>query len=143
MSFFSVSYERDWAFYLNSRTVFTFCGKPDKDLATKIKPDFSSGSSAKLCFKELDSRGVVLGCSEPELLLEVLRTKAAINWQIKQWSEMLVGGIMFPSELAECRSSFHLPNWVLDATISQAVKLGWPKPWATFTRTLLDGLGGK
>lgn len=142
MNFFSASLERDWAYYLRSREVFTFCGKSDKDLATKIKPD-PDGSSAKLCFRELDSRGVVIGCSEPELLLDVLRTKAAINWQIKQWSKMMVGGIMFPSELMECRSSFQLPDWVLDATISQAVKLGWPKPWATFTRGLLDGLGRK
>ncbi len=133
---FSASFERDWAFYLNSRMVFAFCGKHDKDLAAKIMPD-GLGCSAKFCFKELDSRGVVVGCSEPELLLEVLRTKASVNWQIKQWSEMLVGGIMFPSELVECRECFQLPEWVLDATLCQAAKLGWPKPWIAYSKSLL------
>lgn len=133
---YSSSFQRDWEFYLRSREVFTFCGKPDSEILEKIKPD-PNGSTAKECFLYLDGRGEVKPCSEPELLFQVLKTKAAVNWQVKQWAEMLLGGVLFPSELVECRDDYGLPKWVVEAVLNQSRKLGWPEPWIKYTKNLL------
>jgi hypothetical protein len=133
---YSPSFERDWTFYLNSRSTFEFCGKTDEEIKAKIIPD-PSGRSAKECFLFLDGRGEIVPCSEPDLLFEVLRVKAGINWQIRQWAEMLSGGVLMPSELVECRDAYHLPPWVLGGVLGQAVRLGWSAPWAEHVRHLL------
>lgn len=133
---YSPSFNKDWEFYLLSKTEFTFCGKPDSEIHTKITPS-KTGLTAKECFLFLDGRGEIRPCSEPELLFEVLRVKASINWQIRQWAEMLSGGVLMPSELVECRKTYKLPGWVLEAVLNQARRLGWPEPWARYTRKLL------
>lgn len=133
---YSPSFERDWTFYLRSRSEFTFCGKPDSEIHAKIIPS-PSGKTAKECFLSLDSRGEVVPCLEPELLFEVLRTKAAINWQVRQWAEMLLGGVLRPLELVECRETYGLPEWVLEAILNQSERLGWPRPWVEYAKKLL------
>jgi hypothetical protein len=133
---YSASFERDWDFYLSSVGVFGFCGKHDNDLIQKTNSHLD-GYSAKEAFAALDSRGKIIPCSETQLLLEVLRTKASVNWQIKQWAEMLVAGLLFPEELVECKKEFGLPGWAIDAVLNQAKKLGWPVPWIEYTRSVV------
>lgn len=124
---YSPSFERDWYFYSKSSEIFTFCGKPDQEIWDKISTDKEFGHSAKDSFLELDSSGKIIGCSEPELLFLVLRTKAAVNWQIKQWAEMLSTGVLFLSEFSECKTMYELPDWVIDSTLKQANKFSKSK----------------
>lgn len=72
-------------------------------------------------------------------MFEVLRVKAAINWQIRQWAEMLSGGVLMPSELVGCRETYGLPEWVLEAVLNQSDRLGWPRAWVNYTKNLLTG----
>lgn len=101
---YSPSFKRDWEFYLRIKSEFTFCGKSDSEIQARIIPS-TTGRTAKECFLFLDGMGKVVPCAEPELLFEVLRVKAAINWQIRQWAEMLSEGVLMPSELVRCRDS--------------------------------------
>jgi hypothetical protein len=133
---YSPSFQRDWKFYLDSRDVFTFCGKHDSEILEKILSD-PNGLTAKECFLFLDGRGEIKPCSEPDLLFQVLKVKAAINWQVKQWAEMLLGGVLMPSELVECRDDYNLPSWVLESVLNQSRKMGWPEPWIQYTKNLL------
>lgn len=133
---YSPSFERDWKFYLGNRFEFTFCGKPDSEILARILPS-PTGKTAKECFLHLDSKGEVVPCSESELLFEVLRAKASINWQVRQWAEMLSQGILMPSELVECMNAYNLPEWALEAVLNQSRRLGWPEPWVRYTKTLL------
>lgn len=116
--------------------MFTFCGKHDSEILEKILSD-PNGLTAKECFLFLDGRGEIKPCSEPDLLFQVLKVKAAINWQVKQWAEMLLGGVLMPSELVECRDDYNLPSWVLESVLNQSRKMGWPEPWIQYTKNLL------
>src|SRR5689334_1468340 len=106
---FSPQFERDYTFYLSNKDHFTFAGsdiKKDYGIQFPGEPEpiekdedgiekpipfpisySSTGKSAKVCFFQLDSTGKCKSCSEPQLLMEILRCKASINLQIKTWAQ--------------------------------------------------------
>src|SRR5260221_9799710 len=106
---FSPQFERDYTFYLSNKDNFTFAGsdlkfqygiqfpgepepiEKDEDGKDNVVPfaiPYSpTGKSAKVCFYQLDSEGRCKPCAEPQLLAEILTCKAAINLQIKIWSQ--------------------------------------------------------
>lgn len=83
---FSANFERDWNFFLANRHRLTFCGE-------HVPPPQPSdgGLSAKEFFYRLDSLGSKatsdLSCREPDLLVEIVRFKKALNLQIKMWAD--------------------------------------------------------
>lgn len=135
---FNPNFERDYAFYFNNRTVFTFAGtdiKKDYRIQFPGEPDefmdgeawgipyFQNGLNAKLCFYYLDSEGKRLPCSEPELLNQLLTCKASINLQIKMWAEGRAEYSLSLSELKEYMDEYKCPEWVLKAIENQKTKL--------------------
>lgn len=118
---FSPKFNRDWDFYSNPLTqeFFSFSGKPDSEFLPKIKSD-SNGKTAKECFHVLDSTGKVVGCCDSVLLLSVFKTKASVNFQIKQWANMFRDGSMLPVELTQLEKELDMPSWVVEAVVRQS-----------------------
>lgn len=94
---YSKRFEQDYQFYLSSIGVFDFCGT----LNPKFEAVPNGERTAKECFYLIDSRGKNTPCSEPELLNQLLLTKAAINFQIKQWAEGFAEGTLPLAELSK------------------------------------------
>ena len=142
---FSPQFERDYAFYLSKKDIFTFAGTDIKKVYSiqypgepePIEKDengndciipftipFSStGKSAKVCFYKLDSEGKCKPCSEPHLLVEILRCKAAVNLNIKIWSQSRAEYTLSKIELQEYMEHFDAPDWVFKAVESQKEKI--------------------
>lgn len=80
---YSNRYNEVFDFYYRNIGVFDFCGT----LNPKYEAIPSGSLSAKECFYLIDSQGVNKPCSEPELLNKLLLTKAAVNFQIKEWAQ--------------------------------------------------------
>jgi len=147
---FSPQFERDYAFYLSNKDIFTFAG-------TDIKKDYSiqypgeleeidkdddgndviipfaipysaTGKSAKVCFFTLDSEGKSKACSEPQLLVELLRCKSSINLNIKIWAQSRAEYTLSKLELQEYMESYQAPEWVFKAVENQKLKI--LKEWA-------------
>lgn len=147
---FSPQFERDYAFYLSNKDNFTFAGsnikidfgiqfpgEPElieknedgKDNAVPFTIPYSStGKSAKVCFYQLDSEGKCKPCAEPELLVEILTCKAAINLQIKTWAQSRAEYTLSKFELLEYIEYYKAPEWVLKAIENQKLKI--LKEWA-------------
>lgn len=143
--FFNPNFERDYSFYLNNRTVFTFAGTDTKkdygiqfpgepepteldDEGKEKKIPFAfpydkDGLPAKHCFYYLDSEGKKNPCAEPELLNELLTCKASINLQIKMWAEGRAEYSLSLAELKEYMEHYKAPDWVLRAVENQKVKI--------------------
>ncbi len=114
---FKPNFEKDYNFYLNQRHAFTFAGS---DLSIQYPIKFSEkGKTAKECFHKLDSEGKLLPCSEPQLLLELLTCKAAINLQIKLWAQSRAEYTLSLFELKEYMEHYQCPEWVLKAVENQ------------------------
>lgn len=117
---------RDFKFYLEHKDAFTFCGT---DLA--VIPQCETGKSAEYCFIQFDTTGKIPPCSQPELLRDVIRTKKAINFQIKQWVE---GWVDMREPVDYYLAEFNRPpTWVRKAIINQ-LKKSWTKQVVDFIR---------
>jgi hypothetical protein len=144
----SSQFIRDYEFYFSNKDKITFSG-------TNIKKDFLiqfpndppdlgkdedgktifwkipyniNGFSAKMCFYSLDSIGKYEKCSEPELLVQLLNCKMAVNLQIKMWAEGRADGTLCLIELEQYCAFYNSPEWVLRAVENQKVKI--LKQWA-------------
>jgi len=148
---FSPQFERDYTFYLSNKDNFTFAGsdlkiqygiqfpgepepieKDDdgKDIVVPFPIPYSpTGKSAKVCFYQLDSEGRCKPCAEPHLLTEILTCKAAINLQIKIWSQSRAEYTLSKIELLEYLEYYKAPEWVLKAIENQKLKI--LREWAT------------
>jgi hypothetical protein len=147
---FSPQFERDYTFYLSNKDTFTFAGtnvkrdygiqfpgepepiEKDDDGNDQVVP-FSipyspTGKSAKVCFYQLDSEGKCKTCSEPELLMEILRCKSSINLQIKIWAQSRAEWTLAKFELQEYMEFYKAPDWVFKAIENQKLKI--LKEWA-------------
>ena len=138
---FSPQFERDYTFYLVNKNHFTFPGsyikkdygiqfnedkeKIDKDgnVVPFNIPFSKKGKSAKVCFFSLDSTGKSKSCSEPELLVEILTCKAAVNLQIKIWAQSRAEYTISLSEIKEYMDFYKAPDWVLKAIENQKLKI--------------------
>ncbi|HEY5268569.1 MAG TPA: hypothetical protein VII94_05630 [Candidatus Saccharimonadales bacterium] len=132
---FSPQFERDYTFYLSNKYNFTFPGSyikrdygiqfdGDKEIIIPFSIPFSNkGKSAKVCFFSLDSTGKSKPCSEPELLVEILTCKAAVNLQIKIWSQSRAECTISLSEIREYMDFYQAPDWVLKAIENQKLKI--------------------
>lgn len=155
---FSPQFERDYAFYLSNKDNFTFAGtnikkdygiqypgepepiEKNEDGIDEIKP-FSipyspTGKSAKVCFFQLDSEGKCKPCSEPQLLVEILRCKASINLNIKTWSQSRAEFTLSKFELLEYMEFYKAPDWVFKAVENQKTKI--LKEWAAEKKHKID-----
>jgi len=145
---YSDNFERDFAFYMRNLDKFQFCGKVsflDKRGTPLVVQD-SQGRPAKECFYIFDSTGKVVPCREPDMLLQLHRTKAAVNWQIKQWAEgtaafeRMEPMLGFTQLFLEIYKEFELPIWVKVAVMSQVRKLiGAPQFVSTLNRIKTGG----
>lgn len=130
---YSENFERDYEVYLRLKNVLTFCGTDIKEKYAKFESD-ENGKDAKECFYILDSTGRYEKCREIDLLFEILRCKASINWQIKQWAEGRAESLAWVSQdvgnytvihqdLKEIQEEYQFPDWVMTAVIEQANKI--------------------
>lgn len=148
---FSPQFERDYTFYLSNKDAFTFAGsdlkvaygiqfpgepepieKDDGGKDTTVPfaiPYSATGKSAKVCFYQLDSEGKCKPCSEPHLLVQILTCKAAINLQIKMWSQSRAEYTLSKIELLEYLDCYKAPEWVFKAIENQKLKI--LKEWAS------------
>jgi len=94
---YSKGFERDYNFYLSNIGSFNFCGT----LNPKHTAISGGELSAKECLYYIESEGKNKPCKEPGLLNQLLLTKAAVNFQIKQWSESVNDGTLFLFELSK------------------------------------------
>ncbi len=138
---FSPQFERDYAFYLSNKNTFTFPGSyikrdygiqfdrdkeeidEDGNIIPFAIPYSSKGKSAKVCFFSLDSTGKSKPCFEPELLVQILTCKAAVNLQIKIWSQSRAEYTVSLSEIKEYMDFYQAPDWVLKAIENQKLKI--------------------
>lgn len=143
---FSPAFERDYTFYLSNKDTFTFAGsdlKKDYGIQFPGEPEpfdeegkplpftvpySATGKSAKVCFYQLDSEGKCKPCSEPELLVEILRCKASVNLNIKIWAQSRAEYTLSKVELLEYIEFYKAPEWVLKAIENQKLKI--LKEWA-------------
>ena len=83
------------------------------------KEDLQNGSSALVCFWNLENGIKTIKTNQYDLLKRVIEGKKSVNLQIKLWAED-IGVLLMPSELQKyCKD---MPSWVYDATIKQAQK---------------------
>lgn len=142
---FSPQFERDYAFYLKHKDRFTFAGtdiKKDYGIQFPGEPEViikdedgndevvpfnfpysEAGKNAKNCFHLLDSSGKSSPCSEPELLVQILNCKAALNLQIKIWAQSRAEYTLPLFELQEYMEHYQCPDWVIKAVENQKAKI--------------------
>jgi hypothetical protein len=155
---FSPQFERDYTFYLSNKDEFTFAGtdtkkdygiqfpgEPEpiekdedgKDVTVKFPIPYSpTGKSAKVCFYQLDSEGKCKPCSEPQLLVEILRCKASVNLNIKTWAQSRAEFTLSKFELLEYLEQCKAPEWVFRAIENQKLKI--LKEWASEKKYQID-----
>ena len=115
---YSKNFERDWEFYTKNSDKFNFPGKnislPKYDI---------NGKNAKDCFYIIDTHGKYEPTAEPELLLKILTTKAAINLHIKLWAEGRLDGTFLKGDVDDLTNKYAFPEWIITAVNRQWVKL--------------------
>lgn len=143
---FSPNFERDYTFYLSNKDRFDFAGtdvKRDYGIQFPGEPEpldeegktlpfaipySPTGKTAKVCFYKLDSEGKCKPCSEPDLLVQILRCKASVNLNIKIWAQSRAEYTLSKEELQEYMEFFQAPEWVFKAIENQKMKI--LKEWA-------------
>ena len=130
---YSKKFKRDWGLYLRIKDDYKFCGSDEPQIKLERFPDDPNGKDAKECFYLMDSQGKYEPCKEKQLLFEILRCKASLNWQIKQWAEAqalefvdqpsLVTIVMCKNFLDEIQAERDFPKWVIDAVERQRNKI--------------------
>jgi hypothetical protein len=128
--------KEDFAFYFKNKRVFTFNGTLDaKHKAIK------GNATALEAFYSIDTYGKNIGTKHTNLLNAILQTKAALNFQIKQWAQCRADGTLPLSEFIGGNNSstlhwvngepkyyssiveqYNLPKWVVNAVEKQKVK---------------------
>lgn len=116
MTKYSKNFERDWEWYYNNRSNFTFSGSLPKTINLGFK------YSAKEAFYLYDSQGKLVDTLEPKLLQEIFLCKEAINFQIKQWSEDRAKGYLPRIEFEKIIKEYSLLDWMVKAVERQKFK---------------------
>jgi hypothetical protein len=120
-------HRRDFAAYLHWDEEW---GRDGLHIGPTVLPLSSpDGLPALEAFVQKESRGAVLPTTQPMVLRAVLRGKASLNWQIKQWGEMIAdrvgAGIAMAFvalvEMKELKAAYPwLPDWVWSAVAGRA-----------------------
>jgi hypothetical protein len=121
---FSKEFERDWDFYFLNKDKVTFCGSSNEEIIKRfnIVQDVL-GITAKEAFLQIDSYGKAKPCCEMDLLVQMLRTKAAWNLQIKQWAQGAFDLCPAFWELDGWCAEYEAPAWVAEAVRAQYKKI--------------------
>jgi hypothetical protein len=112
------TFNRDWWFYNENSERFTFCGS-----AVELPAFAKEGVDAKTAFWQLDSLGRCDPTRHPLHLQRILRTKASLNFQIRQWCEGRIEGCLPMCEFKPYLQKIQAPMWVLEAVIQQSACL--------------------
>ena len=114
METYNQNFERDFNFYLKNKDTFTFDGKLQHKVISSPQ-----GVPAKEAFYQRDTNGKVIPTSEPELLLQLLKCKGSVNFNIKMWAESFADWTLFEDEIDEYMQQYNCPKWVKEAVINQ------------------------
>lgn len=79
---YSKKFDRNYDFYLQNKDQFAFSG-----VKVTVKFDPQHGVSGKEAFHKFDTTGIMVGTTEPELLISIINCKKSINLHIKMWVE--------------------------------------------------------
>lgn len=115
---YSKNFERDWNWYLKYKSVFIFDGAINRE----IKEDLINGKTAKECFYIFDSQGKMPPTKEKEILLQILKCKGSINFNIKMWAEDRAKGYLPKIEFQNIIEEFELLDWMVEAVEKQKYK---------------------
>ena len=102
---------------LRHRTDFTFTGSDYRPVKFN-----RGGANGLLCFHKFESTGVLLETRHPNILSGLLRVKASINFQIKEWAQDRASGLLPKILFDEIIKEYNLPEWVAKAVEKQKVK---------------------
>lgn len=156
---YSVSFERDFAFYLRMRHKFNFDGTSEylNKKGEKLIQSDPKGVDGKRAFYAYDSEGKILKTRHPLLLHTLLKTKGSTNLHIRMFAEDRAHGRYPGIEFDEYCKEIDAPDWFHEAVESQKykyypetpeVKYGWIKDTKmenlnTYEARLLDGMFSK
>ena len=88
--------KEDFNFYLKNRKVFVFSGTLNSNYDA-----IKGNATAIKAFYSIDTFGKNIGTKHPNILKAVLQTKAAVNFQIKQWAQGRADGTLPLSEFSK------------------------------------------
>lgn len=117
---------RDFSWYIKWRNHFIFSGSAlnvEKDIKHDIK-----GISGKEAFFKYDSTGKLHPTRHPQMLFKLLKTKASINFQIKQWAEDRGKGRLGMLDFKDIIAEYDLLSWMVDAVEKQKLQY-YEKDW--------------
>lgn len=121
---YSKKFERDYKFYIDNLSRFSFCGKADDEFFDRngniLVIYDRDGASAKYAFYLYESNGEIVKTFDEKLLLSLHKAKASINLHIKMWSDGRIDGTLPKVEFEEYCNSIFMPKWVLKAVESNA-----------------------
>lgn len=118
---YSKNFERDYAFYLKNIEHFNFSGTR----MPRHKAIYSKdGVTAKQAFHSIESDGKNIPTKEPQLLDQLLLTKASVNFHIKQKKLFNIedkndAHLTYRASIAKI---YDLPEWAIMATEKQKEK---------------------
>lgn len=114
---YSKNFERDYIWYVNNSSNFTFDGHAPRSVEYCEK-----GYSAKYCFYKFDSEGTLPKTCEPEHLRLLFKSKGAINFMIKEWAQDRAKGYLPKIEFDRIVKEYNLLPWMVDAVEKQKYK---------------------
>lgn len=121
---YSKKFERDYKWYLEVSSIFTFDGVSDytsKKGNPLIQYD-ENGKSAKECFYLYDSTGTIEPTYEPEQLKILYKTKGSVNFHIKMYAEDRAKGYLPKIEFDKICLEYNVPDWFVTAVENQKWK---------------------
>lgn len=116
MKSYKTKFEKDYHFYFSNKEKFTFAG-----CTIQAPPYDKNGVDAKRAFFIFDSQGKIKPCSEPELYVQLMICKKAINLQIALWAEGQEDCLIPLSELL--KEFIDPPDWIEQAIRNQIKKV--------------------
>lgn len=105
---------KDVRFYLKNRHRFIFTGSPYVEFPVDV-----NGIDELTAFKMMDSNGKLIPTRHPNLATTLLRVKASVNFQIKEWKLGIRDGLFGKWESKVYLSSIDAPDWVWKALNSK------------------------
>lgn len=102
---YSRNYNKSFLFYITNLKTLKFC--PFTLPQIEYKKD---GPDAKEAFFIYESQGKIVPTKHPRTLFKLLKFKAALNWQVKDWAEGIEDTYV---SVEEFLSTFkNPPNWL-------------------------------
>lgn len=92
---YSENFMRDVRFYLSGRNFFCFDGSPYKEVEYS-----KTGVDGIKAFHLFDSQGKLVPTKHPALLKRLIKTKGAVNLQIKQWAQGMAEKTLLPAKVS-------------------------------------------